>query len=378
MQRRSWAVDFADAEIAGGRGWPFPAMRCWGRRIVKRMRDVDQRAEVEEVEGGFKFKLSGGLHIIYRHAASLPGLAHPLEGGALKEQLILLTKPEGSLWEFDIEVPRGLVFAYQDELSPQEIDEGCERPPEIVGSYAVFGPYGEKLGHLYRPVAEDADGRRRWLALAAQRVSPTLARVRIAAPQDWLEAARYPVTIDPTFGYTSIGGTLGDWQTGTEVWAFGPHSPASSGNAQSVSFYVQVGGGAQFTLGIYADSSGYPGSLLRDTAGGTTTASAWNTLDLDSLLAVTQGTDYWLGMMEDAAVRGAYDSAAGFSAKFKAGQTYSQGSLVDPFPSGAITLSDRKYSVYATYTQAGRTTRNTRQTMNVQPGVGFQRQRRGF
>jgi len=95
--------------------------------------------------------------------------------------------------------------------------EGAEnfdffRQPDFVrddflkGSYAVYkketliGEGTGKLCHIHRPLIIDALGRRCWGVL-----SVVGNELRITIPEKWLSEAKYPVTVDPTVGTTTIG-----------------------------------------------------------------------------------------------------------------------------------------------------------------------------
>jgi hypothetical protein len=102
----------------------------------------------------------------------------------------------------------------QPELTPEEIAEGTDRPENVVGSYAVYhktkrdhviGQTNYATGkafHIYRPKVWDADGNEIWAELSY--ADGTLS---VTVPQSFLDSAVYPVRVDPTFGYTSLGAT---------------------------------------------------------------------------------------------------------------------------------------------------------------------------
>jgi hypothetical protein len=63
----------------------------------------------------------------------------------------------------------------------------------------------------------------------------------------------------------------------------------------SISAYVGAIDAAprnQFSLAIYSDNNGKPGSLVAKTASGTLTANSWNTLPIT--VALNANTAYWL------------------------------------------------------------------------------------
>lgn len=135
---------------------------------------------------------------------------------------------EGS-FEFEIHIPsvppinylefsvndKELDWLYQPALTQQEIDNGVVRPDNVVGSYAVYhktkGRINDSAGmeykagkafHVYRPHVVDDNNNETWgeLSLAAGVLT-------VSVDQTWLDNAVYPVIVDPTFGYTTLGGT---------------------------------------------------------------------------------------------------------------------------------------------------------------------------
>jgi len=70
----------------------------------------------------------------------------------------------------------------------------------------------------------------------------------------------------------------------------------NGGNVQSMSIYVATPLGTspnnQYSMAIYANSSGAPGALIASTANGTLNGNAWNTLPITATFA--PNTTYWL------------------------------------------------------------------------------------
>ena len=132
------------------------------------------------------------------------------ENGGFEFEIILREKPVSNVISLSIET-KGLKFYYQAPLTQSEIDKGIVRPDEVAGSYAVYheskkdGEYKTgKAFHIYRPKIIDKDGEWTWgdLVIASEAKQSYL---KITIDHDWLETAAYPVTVDPEFGYTSIG-----------------------------------------------------------------------------------------------------------------------------------------------------------------------------
>lgn len=112
-------------------------------------------------------------------------------------------------------VSSGLTFCYQPPLTAQEVANGDNRPIDVVGSYAFyFGKSGDYSGvgginygtgkafHIYRPKLIDNVGDIAYADLNISGGNMTISFTNISA---WLNKAKYPVTIDPTFGYGGGG-----------------------------------------------------------------------------------------------------------------------------------------------------------------------------
>ena len=143
-----------------------------------------------------------------------PNEEHP-EGG-YEFEVILKEPPKTNVVEFTLET-KGLDFFYQPELTQEEIDQGSERPENVVGSYAVYhstkGGLNRADGmeyktgkafHIYRPKIIDSVGMEVWGALNVNSVNGLLT---VTIPQDFLDKAVYPVkhAAGLTFGYTTKG-----------------------------------------------------------------------------------------------------------------------------------------------------------------------------
>ncbi|GAG00289.1 unnamed protein product, partial [marine sediment metagenome] len=81
------------------------------------------------------------------------------------------------------------------------------QPIDVIGSYAVYHSSKRdnkyktgKAFHIYRPKIIDANDEWVW---GVMNISNSVLSITI--DQDWLNNAVYPVTVDPTFGYTSEG-----------------------------------------------------------------------------------------------------------------------------------------------------------------------------
>lgn len=138
------------------------------------------------------------------------------EEGGLEFEWVLPKKPASNVLRATIQT-KELNFYYQPPLTPEEIEQGAVRPENVVGSYAVYhktkGGMNRADGmeyktgkafHIYRPKVKDADGSEVWGEL---HIDEAKGELTVTVPQYFLDKAVYPVIVDPTFGYTSMGGT---------------------------------------------------------------------------------------------------------------------------------------------------------------------------
>jgi len=150
---------------------------------------------------------------------------YPVPGG-MEWEVILNRRPPSSVITFDIETDH-LVFFRQDSLSDFEIDSlGAYRPDSVIGAWVAYHcskahnrrvirgsdtsyhDYGTGQAFVvYRPRAWD-DIDTIWCELSIDKSNE---RLMLAVDSAWLEQARYPVTIDPTFGNTAIGASTMSW-----------------------------------------------------------------------------------------------------------------------------------------------------------------------
>ena len=150
------------------------------------------------------------------HAYPLPA-GEGMEDGGFEIEIVLDEASDSNVFEFDIEGADELDFFYQPPLTDEEVADGAVRPENVVGSYAVYHKskanyrvgdtnYATGKGyHIYRPKAFAADGAETWAELAYADVV-----LSVTVPQEWLEKATYlaRAPVDPTFGFTSLGGNV--------------------------------------------------------------------------------------------------------------------------------------------------------------------------
>jgi hypothetical protein len=315
--------------------------------IVKEWIDGDLN-DVTTLPDGKRFVLDAKTLLRWEHAASVASVyeGFPDEaGGGFKETIQLDAAPAVARWRFRLTFPAGLQFHLQPPLTPEEIAFGDSRPDWCVGSFAVTDPWGCKVFHIPRPLAADSDGKKQWFDLSLENGRDLV----ITGDADWLKSAKFPVLIDPTFGYTTIGVSNSN---GTQdyLYGVGPYAPASSGNCTTIHIYTVTS--QSMAAGIYPWApSGQ--SLLGDTDEVVTPAGGWATFTCDSPIAITNGTNYTLGQNHSVGnANFRFDAVGGFSLWYKSGVAHVSGTLADPFSSTPTEVAGRKYSFYGTYTES--------------------------
>jgi len=295
------------------------------------------------------------------------------ELGGLEFEIILKEKPSSNEFIFPIET-KDLVFYYQPPLTQEYRPDDCEiytethiktksgeecfRPPEVIGSYAVYHatksnthPETEaekykisKAFHIYRPKITDAKGNTRWCDL---RIDEKKGNLMITVPEEFLDTATYPATIDPSFGYETAGKSQqltknrisGSWFTCPE-----------SGTGESITAYIDLIPGPTLPpptqsvrYAIYKKSDNSFVEETEEYSG--ITASGWRTLNLKTSPSL-ENIDYWLVAWGGSTGQGDvilyYDT--GTNGGYQ-NQTYN--SFPDPW---SPTSENKKYSIYCTYT----------------------------
>jgi len=183
------------------------------------------------------------------------------ELGGFEFEIILKEKPVTNKIIFNIQT-QGLRFSYQPPLTQQEIDNGSIGPENVVGSYAVYHATRTnihaskadaekyktgKAFHIYRPHLVDALGAEAWADL---NISNSVLTITI--PQQFLDEAKYPVTIDPEFGYHSIGALWEDYANGGNRDRSGTAWVMPAGGGTGNTIYVYLKDDPLDTVGITA------------------------------------------------------------------------------------------------------------------------------
>lgn len=303
---------------------------------------------------------------------------HTLDN-AFEIDIHLASKPSSNIFTYDV-ISNNLDFFYQPALTAKEISDGCIRPENVVGSYAVYHKTGRnnrkynngdevnymvgKLCHIYRPEAIDANNNKVWCDLDIDEENGTLA---ITVPQSFLDTAVYPVVIDPNFGYETQGTSnypVGGHDVRHAQYTMG----AIGGTSTSISYAgTQDGSVTDYGLAIYDDdASDNPNNLIDQAiAEGTTVPwyNGWSSLNTNGA-TLTASTIYWLSVFSDlTSTFFAYDTATYNSS----GHFNDAWPPNDPANEGWNEWTDRHFSIYCTYTVSG-VTINVRTSLPIDSG----------
>ena len=204
----------------------------------------------------------------------------PTETG-FEWEIILTNCPDTNVFRYDLKV-EGLNFFRQDSLTERERHSwGARRPDSVIGAYVAYHAtrsqnrrvisgadtsyhnYGTGQAFvIYRPRAWDGQDTV-WCDLEIDAEQHFLL---VTVDADWLTSASYPVTIDPTFGNTSVGASTMEWNmiyaychylTGTNTYVV-PAGKAATINQYTV--YGSESGSGDLTaqMAAFRIQNGYP------------------------------------------------------------------------------------------------------------------------
>ena len=311
-----------------------------------------------------------------------------IDEGGIEYEVILKEKPPTNTislpidtvnlkWYYQPPLDRELnVSKYDFVNSTHAIKDGkvkVYRPLNVVGSYAVYHAYKRnneyktgKAFHLYRPKAVDANGKESWLDLKVEN-----GKLTITISQKFLDTASYPIIIDPTFGYDTIGASYVEPST-NDMRGY-PFSSGGSGTLSSISAAIVAWDG-NFEYVVYTNPSGGQSDLVDETeaASGVNVGSpgnpSWYELSFPSPAASISDTTYVLCLWSGGGVSEFYYDSGSSIGELGA-STYSAGNAPDPM-SWDWTEADMMYSIYCTYTSSGASyTHNINQAFSVIGGL---------
>ncbi len=269
---------------------------------------------------------------------------------------------------------RGITAVTETTATDKDGNIVSYRPPEVVGSYAlyktnrktVYNNHADadkykigKVAHFYRPFLKDALGNTSWANMTLN-----AGLLTIECDQTFLNAATYPVVIDPTFGYTSAGtSTDYNWKADVAVGSTATSpSDASSGTSWTIKSYCAMkdSGTGNMKGVIYLVASPY--GLVTNGVGGEsdqiTTTAGWKTSTYSTAPTVANSTSYHVwsvygNFSGGTDVLSYYDSVSGTgTGSYQNGIGYaSPNSVANNFNN----LSNANVSTYASYSAGSNT-----------------------
>lgn len=295
------------------------------------------------------------------------------EEGGFEFNVILDSIPLSNVFSYPITLT-GLVY-YKQPYAPDPDAIDPTLPDYVKGSYAIYheskqgdytllGGKNYKVGkafHIYRPLVTDDNGDTVWGELNIDDITGVLT---ITIDQTWLNNADYPVTIDPNFGY-EVQGSINDLRLANYLIGMYSSSPADVGVATLIKAYTRTYLGTHNIKGVLSLTSSKTIIANGVTAASVlSTTAEWKTMTYAVTPTLTPSVGYMIGMISDYYIYRYYDNGAA-----NTGWEDTTNSYAVPQDPGSAANNTKIVSIYVTYDVGVAPTRNTRQTMNVHPGV---------
>jgi hypothetical protein len=286
--------------------------------------------------------------------------------GGFKVDILLHQKPATNIFCYTIEGADNYNFFYQPPLTEEEIKRGDIRPLGVVGSYAVYHKelknhvVGEenyatgKVMHIPRPQVWEVDNQASstvWADLSYSKEG----KLCVTVPQDFLDHSHYPVRVDPTFGYTTIGASVTN--IGTNNYRGEPRtSPANIAGTTISQISLHAGS-------VFVGSGNIKGVVVLDStkvivtngvsvSGAVTTTYGWKDLAFSSSPSLSNSTSYQLGWVGDANNTSVSNDAGAVLNWRDTTNSYASPSN----PTDGTTVGSNSFlSIYVTYITAGGT-----------------------
>jgi len=200
---------------------PQIRMNFWNGEVFLRLNMIEQRKQLSSDAIMHLIDSSKTQKVIYEPDTADLQQLYKKNDNCFEWEIILNKKPDTHIFQYQLET-NGLTFYFQDSIDVA--DPYFEQPDSVRYSYAVYhshkrnnrisinnndttyANYGTgKAFHLYRPRVWDSDGHTVWAKLSIDTIGHLLS---INVADSFLNTASYPVTIDPTFGYTTAGASF--------------------------------------------------------------------------------------------------------------------------------------------------------------------------
>ena len=205
-----------------------------------------------------------------------------------------------------------------------------------------------KFCHIYRPKLIDANGKEIWANL---NISSGIEKIMtITVDNGWLQTAKYPVIIDPTFGYTTKGGTA---YAMNNTYTYANNVAFSS--AQTIeTLEAWVRNITELTTHnmcmAYYTSDGTPNVLVQSSGEESFIPGFDNKRVFDITDTEENIATHFLSWQSDggASLYVFYDGNSGFDMYYQTGTTY--GTFPNPFTSNTYNAT-RQFSIWANYSE---------------------------
>ncbi|XXJ19990.1 hypothetical protein ACR42D_10675 [Desulfovibrio caledoniensis] len=277
-------------------------------------------------------------------------------GDRLKWDVEFVEHPGVYAWAFGLKDSGNLSYHRQPPLTPAEIAAGHERPDDVIGSYAIYmdrmhNGYGTgKFAHVYRPEFQDANGDTTYGTLDISDGEMT-----IGIDPAWMDNAAYPVTLDPTIGYSSMGASaLAASSAYRANLAADLYTAASGDTITAIHMGLRTYSSGSLNVGVFdaadnsrvANESVYAGNssfVFRSATG--------------LSISLTDAHEYFMAVGTNTAVMQIYDSYT--NGAFR-------GSYADPWAD--IQVAGYRFSMYADIESGGSTPVNFDEGLSVSGG----------
>ena len=274
--------------------------------------------------------------------------------GGYEYEIVFDKKPRSNKIEIDLQ-SQGLKFYYQPELTSQEIEEGCVRPDNVVGGYAVYhatkggmvSPQDVAKGittgqgfFIFRPRIVNAIGQWMW----EEQVIADDKQI-ITIPQEILEGGHYPLrhVAGDTFGYTTDGSSV---LTLSADILRGVKGTGAAGTGVSISVFARDSGdNVKGVLLNHTEETLVDNGVTNPVA--LATDVAWKTATFSTGPTIL-AQDYWVCIVAESQIGLFYNAGSAGDGALDNTNSYTTPEAPGDFPKYAILCC-----IYCTYTPGG-------------------------
>jgi len=271
-------------------------------------------------------------------------------------------KPQQNFWIAKLVGYENFNFFYQPPLTQQDIDEGCHRPDNVIGSYVITHKTKRNnnykcgiFAHWYRPKFLDSAGNWTWGILEYKDGIMTE-----TCPPEFLGDPKtvYPVRSNADLGYTEDGGS--EVTIGADLIYVFPIgiAGADAGLVTKIAIMTSNWGnpGRTCRFGLYSKTT-VP-NLIRDwtnegTCSGAVTPT-FNVWDATQSYSLVNGVGYYVAYWGDTGTVDLTYHSETYPGRSYHVHTYDGSTNWEsPYIVDGTDAATKRYSVYVTYTAAG-------------------------